>query len=72
MIEESWNTKGCLRLLTRFVEAGQKQRTRGVLEKQIETAEMNNDHNLLLKLLNEKQKMAVRSEKQKMAILNEK
>lgn len=72
MIEESWNTKGCLQLLTRFVEAGQKQRNRGVLEKQIETAERNNDHKLLLKLLHEKQKMAVRSEKQKMAILNEK
>ncbi|MGD8714342.1 MAG: DNA primase [Desulfobacterales bacterium] len=72
MIEESWNTKGCLQLLTRFVGAGQKQRSRGVLEKQIETAERNNDHKLLLKLLQEKQKMAVRSEKQKMAILNEK
>ena len=72
MIEESWNTKGCLRLLTRFVEAGQKQRTRGLLEKQIETAERNNDHKLLLKLLHEKQKIAVRSEKRKMAILNEK
>jgi hypothetical protein len=54
------------------VGAGQKQRSRGVLEKQIETAERNNDHKLLLKLLQEKQKMAVRSEKQKMAILNEK
>ena len=30
------------------------------------------DHDLLLKLLNQKQKMAERSEKQKMAILSEK
>ena len=70
--DEAWNMKGCLRLLGKFVEKGQKLRDRGVLEDQIKAAEKNNDHDLLLKLLNQKQKMAERSEKQKMAILSEK
>jgi DNA primase len=70
--DESWNMKGCLRLLGKFVENGQKLRDSGVLEEQIRAAEKSNDHDLLIKLLNQKQKMAVRSEKQKMAILSEK
>ena len=72
MGDESWNMKGCLRLLGKFVESGQKLRDRGVLDEQIRAAEKNNDHELLLKLLSQKQKMAVRSEKQKMAILSDK
>ncbi len=71
MGDESWNKKGCLRMLGKFVESGQKLRDRGLLEEQIKAAEKSNDHALLLKLLNQKQKMAERSEKQKMAILNE-
>jgi DNA primase len=69
--DESWNRKGCLRLLGRFVESGRKLRDGGLLERQIKAAEKSNDHALLLKLLSKKQKMAERSEKQKMAILNE-
>ncbi len=72
MGDESWNMKGCLRLLGKFVESGQKIRDSGLLEGQIKAAEKSNDHDLLLKLLNQKQKMAERSEKQKMAILSEK
>jgi DNA primase len=72
MEDESWNMKGCLRLLGKFVERGQKLRDSGLLEDQIKAAEKSNDHDLLLKLLNQKQKMAERSEKQKMAILSEK
>ena len=72
MGDESWNMKGCLRLLGKFVENGQKIRDSGLLEGQIKAAEKSNDHDLLLKLLNQKQKMAERSEKQKMAILSEK
>ena len=64
--------KGCLRLLGKFVEKGQKLRERGVLDEQIKAAEKSNDHDQLLRLLNQKQKMAERSEKQKMAILSEK
>ena len=70
MGDESWNMKGCLSLLGKFVEKGQKLRDRGVLEEQIRAAEKSNDHDLLLKLLNQKQKMAERSDKQKMAILS--
>jgi len=72
MGDESWNMKGCLRLLGKFVDSGQKHRDRVVLEKQIKAAEKDNDHELLLKLLSQRQKMAERSEKQKMAIMSEK
>jgi DNA primase len=71
MGDESWNRKGCLRLLGKFVESGRKLRDGGLLERQIIAAEKSNDHALLLKLLSKKQKMAERNEKQKMAILNE-
>lgn len=72
MEDESWNQKGCLKLLGTFVDARQNIRSRSILEAQIRTAEKSNDHALLLTLLSKKQKMAERSEKQKMAILNEK
>jgi len=72
MGDESWNLKGCLQLLDKFVENGQKLRDSGALEEQIKVAEKSNDHDLLITLLNQKQKMAERSEKQKMAILSEK
>ena len=68
---ESWNRKGCLRLIGKFVESGRKLRDGGLLESQIKDAEKRNDHELLLKLLSKKQKMAENSEKQKMALLNE-
>jgi len=70
--DESWNKKGCLRLLGKFVDTRQKLRSGSLLEEQIKAAEKSNDHSLLLTLLNKKQKMAERSEKQKMAILSEK
>ncbi len=69
--DESWNRKGCLKLIGKFVESGRKLRDGVLLEKQIKDAEKRNDHALLLKLLSQKQKMAENSEKQKMAILNE-
>jgi hypothetical protein len=72
MEDESWNMKGCTQLLGKFVENGQKLRDSGTLEEQIRAAEKSNDHDLLIKLLNQKQKMAERSDKQKMAILSEK
>ena len=68
--DESWNKKGCLRLLGKFVNTRRKLQNSGLLEEQIKAAEQRNDHPLLLTLLNKKQKMAERSEKQKMAILN--
>jgi DNA primase len=72
MADESWNRKGCLRLLGKFVDTRHKLRSGSLLEEQIKAAEKRNDHALLLTLLNKKQKMAERSEKQKMAILSEK
>ncbi|CAB1059619.1 DNA primase DnaG [Olavius sp. associated proteobacterium Delta 1] len=72
MEDESWNKKGCLRLLAKFVDTRQKHRSGSLLEEQIKAAEKSDDHALLLTLLNKKQKMAERSEKQKMAILSEK
>ncbi len=71
MENESWNRKGCLRLIGKFVESGRKLRNGGLLDSQIKDAEKRNDHKLLLKLLSKKQKMAENSEKQKMALLNE-
>jgi DNA primase len=72
MADESWNRKGCLRLLGKFVDTRHKLRSGSLLEEQIKAAEKRHDHALLLTLLNKKQKMAERSEKQKMAILSEK
>ena len=71
MGDESWNMKGCLKLLGKFVEGGRKRHDSGRLKEQIKAAEKSNDHALLLKLLNQKQKMAESNEKRKMAILNE-
>jgi DNA primase len=71
MGDESWNRKGCLRLLGKFVESGAKHRDGGLLERQIKDAEKCNDQELLLKLLSKKQKMAERIEQQKMAILRD-
>jgi hypothetical protein len=70
--DESWNKKGCLRLLGKFVDSLQKLQGGSLLEQQIRAAEKRNDHDLLLTLLDKKQKMAERSEKQKRAILSEK
>ena len=70
--DDSWNKKGCLRLLSKFVDSRQKLRSGSLLEAQIKAAEKSNDHDLLLNLLNKKQKMAERSEKKKMAILSKK
>ena len=72
MEDESWNKKGCLRLLGKFVDTRQKLRNGNLIEDQIKAAEKSNDHDLLLTLLDKKQKMAERSEKQKMAILSDK
>ena len=72
MGDESWNMEGCLRLLGKFVENGLKLRDSGALDEQIRVAEKNNDHELLLKLLGQKQKMAERNEKRKLSILSDK
>ncbi|UCF90630.1 MAG: hypothetical protein JSW39_20385, partial [Desulfobacterales bacterium] len=70
MGNEAWNRRGCLRLITKFVETRQKKRQQLLIEEQIRAAEKKNDQTLLLRLLNEKQKMAIRSERQKMTLLH--
>jgi hypothetical protein len=69
IIEDKWEINGCIKLITQFVKYNQKHRSGSFIEKQIKEAERNNDQELLLKLLNEKQNMAVLKEKQKMALL---
>jgi DNA primase len=66
MIEESWDEKGCLKLINQFVTTGKKRRDSKILE-QIRAAEKKNDHETLHKLLKEKQKLAIQSQKQKLA-----
>jgi DNA primase len=67
--EDSWNRAGCMRLIAKFVETGQRTRSRKTLDEQIKAAEETKDQALLLKLLGEKQKLAVRTEKQKKALM---
>jgi DNA primase len=68
--DEAWNETGCIRLINQFVEIRRYQKNKHFIEKQIKAAEEQNDQDLLIRLLNEKQKMAMLSEKEKMAMLN--
>ena len=72
MGEESWTLKGCKNLLSRFMETRQKEGVGQSIQKAIEAAEKEQNQAELLRLLSEKQKMAVRREKQKMSVLREK
>ncbi|NNL40931.1 MAG: DNA primase [Desulfobacterales bacterium] len=68
--DESWQLEGCIRLITQFIAIRQKSRNKNFIEKQIKEAEKTNDHKLLLRLLNEKQNMAVLRQKEKIALQN--
>ena len=72
MGDESWTLKGCRTLLTRFLETRQKHSAAGSLQRAIETAERERNEGELIRLLEEKQRLAVRRERQKMSILREK
>ena len=72
MADESWGMRGCRALLARFLEARQKHSSDLSLQRAIETAERNGNESELLRLLQEKQRLAVRRERQKMSILREK
>ena len=65
--EDLWNQEICLGIIARF-EFSRRRNETTLLEK-IKAAEKNNDVELLEKLLQEKQKMAVLSNKQKMTLL---
>lgn len=67
-IEETiWNHDACIGIITRF-ESIRRKNEKKLLEK-IKAAEKDNDLELLVKLLNQKQKMALLTEKKKMALL---
>ncbi len=68
--EESWQFEGCIKLITQFIEIRRNSRNKGFIEKQIREAEKKNDQELLLKLLSEKQNMAVLRQKEKIALQN--
>jgi DNA primase len=68
--EESWQFEGCIKLITQFIEIRRNSRNKSFIEKQIREAEKKNDQKLLLKLLSEKQNMAVLRQKEKIALQN--
>jgi DNA primase len=70
--EEEWSRKGCSKLLTHFIEIRQKQDSGFLIQKAIEAAERDQNEAEVLRLLSEKQKMAVQREKRKMSVLREK
>lgn len=69
---ESWDKKGCLKLIGQFVETIQRRQKSKLMDDKIRAAELKKDQQLLYRLLNEKQKLAMRSAKEKMALLNDK
>jgi DNA primase len=72
MGDESWTLKGCRGLLTRFLETRQKHSAGRSLQLAIETAERERNDGELMRLLEEKQRLAVRRERQKMSTLRDK
>lgn len=68
--DEAWTTDGCLRVIQRFVNLGQKRRATQGIGERIQAAIKTNDHKLLEKLLREKQDMAIESDKRKMTMLS--
>jgi len=65
--EDIWNHEACLGIITRFESI--RNKNKNLLIEKIKEAEAMNDTELLLKLLNKRQKMAVLAEKKKMALL---
>jgi len=66
--EESWNFKDGVKLLANFIKISPNRREKTLVEK-IREAEQANDHELLIRLLSERQQLAVSSEKEKMELL---
>ena len=70
MKDEAWTYEGCLKLINHFVDTARKRIALKDIEHRIKQAELNDDQDLLEKLLTEKQNMAVLREKRKMAVFN--
>ena len=62
--EEMWNRKGCRKVITKFIQ-NSPLRYGVSLTEQIKAAEKDNNQDLLFKLLQEKQNIAVSNERQK-------
>jgi DNA primase len=67
--EDSWDIKGCVKLINQFIEASRGYPGNNSIEKRIQEAERKGDQELLTKLLSEKQQLAVSKQKQKMSSL---
>ncbi len=72
MTDEFWDEKGSHLLISQFVDTVQRRHQNKEMDEQIKAAEAKNDQSLLYRLLQEKQKQAIRSAKQKQALLNNK
>ena len=72
MTDESWDEKGSHMLINQFVDTVQRRHQNKLLDEQIKDAESQKDQSLLYKLLQEKQKKAIRSAKQKQTLFNDK
>ena len=72
MTDESWNEKGSRMLVNQFIATAKTRHHNKLMDDKIKAAELQNDNSVLLELLKEKQKQAMRSAKQKQALLNEK
>ena len=66
LVEESWDESGCMKLIVQFVKKGQRRRDHQILDR-IKTAEKENDQETLIRLLKEKQKLAVQNQNQRPA-----
>ena len=62
--EEMWNRKGCRKVITKFIQNSPLRHSISLTE-QIKAAEKDNNQDLLFKLLQEKQNIAVSDERQK-------
>jgi DNA primase len=66
LVDESWDESGCRKLIVQFVKKGQRRRDRQILDR-IKAAEKENDQETLIRLLKEKQKLAVQNQNQRLA-----
>jgi len=66
--DEAWQYQGCIKLIQKFVDNSRIFGEKDLID-QIRAAEKNNDHDLLIKLLSEKQRKAQRSERLKMSLI---
>jgi DNA primase len=71
MTEEAWTLQGCRRLLAQFINLHVNKTALVDIEKQIKTAEQNNDHARIMHLLNQKQKIVLEQKQRKLKLLQE-